>query len=433
MKRIESVTRIIGIAHRVKQTADGVARPTMVSVIVGGKMRELALETENDELDFLLGKLPVKWRAITDVEKLESFPKHHRKTKKVRGEEVMMVPETYEGLEKGDRVSMVLGGSGDRFSAALSRRGETVGAHVFRIPPAKLKVAREASGKGKEFDHDLLASLYQSSHEQFTLCGTRDRDLISVREAFMARMESQKARIACENRFRQRFVGSIFLSPDGYFPEGGIEDIYDARKASDVVLSALEKEERKSNADLERVLKTLDVYTKLFEPIKGVGPRIAAGIISAIGDIRRFQNSDKLRAFAGCHVNDSNGEKTQLGTEAGSGGKFPRHTRGKVANWHPNLRQALYLLGDQFNRNPDSPWGIMLRKYKVKFRAKHPEAVKEGNTTRYTDGHIHKMAMWRTVTKFLDWLHREWTRLEKQAVEGGNSGSAEVLPMQKAA
>ncbi len=433
MKRIESVARIIGIAHRVKQTAEGVARPTMVSIIVGKNTLEISLETEDDELDFLLGQLPVSWRAITDVEKLESFPKHHRKTKKVRGEEVTFVPEAYEGLEKGDRVAMVLGGSGDRFAAALSRRGETVGTHVFRIPPAKLKVAREASGKGKESDHKLLALLCQSSTEQFTLCGPRDRDLISVREAFRARMESQQARIACENRFRQRFVGSIFLSPDGHFPEGGIEDIYDAKKASYVVLSAIEKEERKCNTDLERMLKTLDIYTKIFEPIKGVGPRIAAGIISAIGDIRRFENSDKLRAFAGCHVNGADGEKTPLGTEEESGWKFPRHTRGKVANWHPDLRQTLYLLGDQFNRNPDSPWGTMLRGYKVKFRAKHPEPIKEGKITRYTNGHIHKRAMWRTVTKFLDWLHREWTRLEKQAVEGGNSGTVEVLPTRKAA
>ncbi len=430
---MQKIARIIGIAHRVKQTADGEARPTMVSIIEGDNIRELALETENDELDFLLGQLPVAWRAITDVENLESFPKHHRKTKKVRGEEVVIVPETYGGLEKGDRVAMVLGGSGDRFAAALSRRGETVVAHVFRIPPAKLKVAREAKGYGKEHDHALLALLYQSSTEQFTLCGPRDRNLISVREAFRARMESQQARIACENRFRQRFVGSIFLSPTGHFPEGGIEEIYDAEKASDVILSALEKEERKGNVDLERVLKTLDVYTRIFEPIKGVGPRIAAGIISAIGDIRRFENRDKLRAFAGCHVNGSDGEKTPLGTKAGSGGKFPRHTRGKVANWQPDLRQALYLLGDQFNRNPDSPWGKKLREYKVKFRAKHPEAIKEGNITRYTSGHIHKMAMWRTVTKFLDWLYREWTLIEKQAVEGGNSVTAEVLSIRKAA
>ncbi len=427
MQKIESITRIVGIAHRVKQTAGGEARPTMVAIIVGVNIHECALETENDELDFLLGKLPVKWRAITDVEKLESFPKHHRKKRKVRGEEVVMVPETYQGLEKGDRIAMVLGGSGDRFAAALSRRGETVGAHVFRIPPSKLKVEREESGKGKEFDHALLAELYKSAPEQFTLCGPRDRNLIRVSEALSARMESQQARIASGNRFHRRIVGKIFLSEEGHFPEGGIEDVYDAEQASDIILIALEKEERKRNDELEKVLKSLPVYTELLEPIRGVGPRIAAGIIAAIGDIRRFENRDKLRAFAGCHVNGADGEKTPVGTPVGSGGKFPRRTRGKVANWHPSLRQALYLLRDQFNRNPDSPWGKMLLEYKVKFRAKHPEPIKEGNVTRYTNGHIHKMATWRTVTKFLDWLHREWTRLEKQAVEGGNSGTSEAV------
>lgn len=420
--------RVIGISHRVKQTAAGEARPTMVSIIDNGAQIELALETEQDELDFLLGKFPVSWRKA-NLDEISSLPKHHIRIKKSKGEDVVHVPDTYSGLAHGDRVAMVLGGSGDRFAAALSRRGEEIGATVHRIPPAKLKVAREACGMEKSNDHNLLMmSLNGVLASEFVLCGPRDRDLIRLSEAFAARMEAQAARIACGNRFRQRFIGKIFLTEEGNFPEGAIEDIYDAETASDVILAALEKEETKRNAELARVLKALPVYNELFLPIKGVGPRIAAGIITAIGDIRRFETKDKLRAFAGCHVFGPDGEKTPPGTKGtGQNGKFVRRTRGKVANWHSDLRQTLYLLGDQFNRNPASPWGVKLREYKVKFRAKHPEPVKTEKGTKYTDGHIHKMATWRTLTKFLDWLYREWRKVEEREAH------AEVVELKKAA
>ena len=57
-------------------------------------------------------------------------------------------------------------------------------------------------------------------------------------------------------------------------------------------------------------------------------------------------------------------------------------------------------------------WGKKLREYKVKLREKHPEVVEVGGKKRYTDGHIHKMALWRTITKFAEWLYNEWWKLE---------------------
>ncbi len=46
----------------------------------------------------------------------------------------------------------------------------------------------------------------------------------------------------------------------------------------------------------------------------------------------------------------------------------------------------------------------------------HPEVVEtEAGKKRYTKGHIHKMAVQRTLTKFVEWLWREWWKLEKLA------------------
>jgi len=41
--------------------------------------------------------------------------------------------------------------------------------------------------------------------------------------------------------------------------------------------------------------------------------------------------------------------------------------------------------------------------------------------TLFTPGHIHKMAIWRCITRFVEWLFREWRKLEK------SNASAEVL------
>ena len=89
-------------------------------------------------------------------------------------------------------------------------------------------------------------------------------------------------------------------------------------------------------------------------------------------------------------------------------------------------------------------WGKKLLEYKEKFRKTHPlvevyvtktvggKTVREvmGSydpsetrpkhlksatmKTRYTNIHIHKMAYWRTATKFAEWLYKEWWALEEE-------------------
>jgi len=110
------------------------------------------------------------------------------------------------------------------------------------------------------------------------------------------------------------------------------------------------------------------------------------------------RGKSRFKAFAGMHVL--------------LGGKFARRRNGQQSNWNPDIRQALYLLGDQMNRRPDSHWGKKLRANKAHFRRVHPEPVKVDGKTRYSNGHIHKMATWRTLTQFAIWLYREWSRYE---------------------
>lgn len=109
---------------------------------------------------------------------------------------------------------------------------------------------------------------------------------------------------------------------------------------------------------------------------------------------------------------------------------FARRRAGHVSNWHPDARQAAFLFGSlQIVRQGERTyWGRMYRGYIVKFRATHPDvlcgtcgvpwemcSVQSGShTRRYSDGHIQRMAMWRTVTKFIEWLYDQWSELARR-------------------
>mgnify|MGYP001610891068 FL=1 len=140
----------------------------------------------------------------------------------------------------------------------------------------------------------------------------------------------------------------------------------------------------------------MDIYKNIFSPIEGCGPMIASRIIASVGDIRRFEgNIAKFKAYCGVHLQD---------------GQFARQRNNEAANWSNEIRQAMYLLGEQFNRRPNSVWGMKFREYKEKMRNSHPETVGEGGKKKYTPSHIHKMAKWRTLTKFAEYVFKKWNK-----------------------
>lgn len=413
------MARVIGIRHRIKQTKEGKAKPTELIVLDGGNTITYELEDENAELDFVLGRFPTEFRKPTDDEDLKKFLPHHIKWRKVAAEErerypanllkqeeklwyrvsSVAVAESFDGLKAGDTVAMVLGGSGDNLAYTLSKRGELVGAKVLRVPPFTLSAERGTAGK--EQDAALLAQLAQNKPTVFYETGPRDRQMIMIREAYRAREEIMKERIACEQRIRQNLVGKIFRTQDGQYPEGSIEEQYQAAKANDVILKNLLDEEKRRAAELNAALGDFPVYRTVFGPIKGVGPMTAARLIGAVIDIRRFPTKFKFVKFCGAHILED--------------GRFPRRRHGEVANWNPSARQALFLLGEQFNRRPGSYWGQKLLANKVRLKEKHPEPVEtEGGKKRYTPGHLHKTGLWRTRTQFARSLWGAWWAWEKE-------------------
>ena len=114
---------------------------------------------------------------------------------------------------------------------------------------------------------------------------------------------------------------------------------------------------------------------------------------------RRGAGESKFIAYCGLHVLPD--------------GRFARQRGGEKANWSPILRQAFYLLTDQFNRRPASEWGKRLLANKAGLRERHPEIIVVDDKKRYTNGHILKMARWRTATQFARWFYNAWVKLER--------------------
>ena len=435
--------RHIGIRHRVKRTTKNEARPTMMAILDEHGVRDFKLETETEEKDFLLGVLPIAWQGASPLDQVGACPVHHCKWRKLKkdenpeqfpshhlrheGKDVFLltkVPSAYEGYREGDMVGMVLGGSGDRFAYALSRRGEAIGASVYRITPFALMALRQARGltkAEKDIDHTLLAELVMFENHHFQLVTPRERELIALRQFFDERMDAMRERVKCDVRLARRMVGQVFLNPEGFYPEGRIEDLTDEKKASDVILQGMAKEEAARDRELAKAVAELEVYQRLLGEVEGVGPRIAAGIIAGIGEVRRFPTSAKLKAFCGVHV-QRGGKYANVPPEHA----FPRKRSGEASHWNEALvRQSLLRFGENFYLRPKSFWGQKFSYYKQTFRERHPEVVckqcgvpwaecqtQSMHSRAYNDGHITRMAMWRTLTKFVEWLWKAWWELE---------------------
>ena len=385
--------RVIAIRHRTKQTKAGEARPTIVSFYYGKEVKEdkviktIELEAEQNEYDWLCGRHPVAWRDLEPDEDISAFAAHHVKYKKLKDGQLVpdgvhasqvkvedkilsvatKVPSEFDGQQPGDVIVMSLGGSGDNLAFALASRGATLKprSELRRITPHILKrVIDGYNEEERQNTTEILLKHYGESPSDFHGTEPRDMGVIVLRESFKYRRQVVEARIACAARLRQQQIGALYCSKDGYFPEGEIEKMFADGMANNVILNALTAEEVAANSKLAKACNALDVYTVVFKPIRGIGPSIAARIIGAIIHIGRFPDRAKFRAFCGVHILPD--------------GRLPRKRAGEVANWVGEARQAFYLAGGLFNRNPTSEWGKRLIAAKTAYRVKHPVEVSVG-------------------------------------------------------
>ena len=85
---------------------------------------------------------------------------------------------------------------------------------------------------------------------------------------------------------------------------------------------------------ISKELKKHPIHYVWLSQVKGLGPSISGGLVSAIGDIERFDNPSKLWKYFGLDVQN---------------GKAPRLTKGKHTTYDPTKRAiVLGVLGEQF-------------------------------------------------------------------------------------
>ncbi len=448
--------------------------------LADGTVQDIKLEDEQGELDFIMNRFPLRMRKAVATDKFTDFPEHLVKMREFDLEEDSLdlipdhhvievgktkktkfildkVPAEMTGLEEGDTVLMPLGGSGDYLAFAMSVRAEQIGAKVLRIPPRRIKEERgrlvNVTVVGVSDDHDIIKALYDGEPGSFYPVTARQRDMIEARETFRAREHMQQERKSCAMRVRQRGIGETFVRADGLFPQGSIEKRFDELLADDDLLDLITRKEKRLETELAKFLERIPVYNKVFGSIEGVGPVIAAGIICTVGDIRLFVRSGgNLRYRAGKL-------KKYCGACPGPDGKLLRKTAGKTLPYTPGPRQAIYKFAQQMIKRPGSDWGVRLVANKAYYAAKHPietlviklpagstkEYLIDGVTCRkagtghelwdgaewhkvvgkrkHFKGHLHKMAIWKTLTEFVEHLYDEWTRLEG-IIPGQGGGEA---------
>jgi len=430
------VARLIGIHPRAKKESssedeDGQKHERGTSVAIKDletqEVVEFTLFSDADERDFLLGRFVTSWRKMKEGEDIALFfPRHIKEIK--RREEVtsVRVPEAYEGLKEGDTVLMQMGGSGDRFAYALSRRGKDIGSTLFRITPYKCASFRRDKNSLK--DHLLLIDIFELMPKFFYEVGPRERRYIRVSASFRTYLLTQRDRISCQLRVYDQHRGEVFLSEQGYYPEGNVEEEYVSILRDDPGYAALLGREKDAEQKMRQAVRELEVWDVILKKIPGVGERIAAGIIGPTRDVLRFiEEPDLTGAQTQAEIRKRKRKAKErsmnnfvkfCGLHVNAKGGLPRRRRnaGEDEQYGDNPRQSFYLLGDQFVRRPDSYWGQRLREIKVRLRQKHPEIVVVNGKKRYTDRHIHKMAIWRVLTLFCRKFFRHWVTLENARI-----------------
>jgi hypothetical protein len=216
----------------------------------------------------------------------------------------------------------------------------------------------------------------------------------------------RKIRIATANRLRHIQQDLEFL--------GGLKGLPVAGQAIDRVLETLPADEeveldldikggvavtfcrsleRRLKAALEARLEEMPLYQAVFASVKGCGPGIAGYVISSVMDIRRFPTLPKLRAFAGYHLMQVNGNWVA-----------PRPIRGQRANWNHILQQAVYYFTSVIDKQPpDNPWKQQLQN---RYRVEIAKLLEAGRQTGK------EVPAEMTTEKFLGYVVEERARAE---------------------
>lgn len=170
----------------------------------------------------------------------------------------------------------------------------------------------------------------------------------------------------------------------------------------------LETSEKQHFSRMEKILRDYPVYIHFLRDIKGVGPAMAAVIISEI-DIAKAKYPSSLWAYSGLDV-ASNGagrsRKKEHLVESDYIDKEGNPAKKMGISFNPFLKTKLIgVLGSSFLRAGDNPYSTIYRNYKTRLENSPAHSEK-------SKGHRHNMAIRYMVKLFLVDLHIAWREIE---------------------
>lgn len=185
----------------------------------------------------------------------------------------------------------------------------------------------------------------------------------------------------------------------------------------------LERVERSQFRQLETILVDFPIYTKFLEGVKGIGPAMAAVLISEI-DIHKAHYPSSIWKYAGLDVaQDGRGrsKRSEHLIDRVYTNKAGDEAERKSITYNPFLKTKIMgVMASSFLRS-GSEWRKCYDDYKhriqsdpnrIKIAAKAavPEGLERHQT--WSPGRIHQAAMRYMMKQFLGRLYNEWRPLE---------------------
>ena len=303
---------IWGIRPRVGQKTSGEASPTQ-AVALDPESGSVVVRLEWAEVDhewlFAYGRLPTKWVKLEDpdadvsawlpqqmewakLKKAGDRSNYHASQVRQVGTvwmRVTRVPdsESIEGVQDGDIVVVPLGGSGDNLAQLLVRAMNNKGAHrVFRLPTTTLSELR--SGTKPDSDAFEVARIYREQPGLFYPVDELAVQMIRISNLWQMLQRVMSWRIVAgqhlallaTNRAYQGVLGDKVVEVTSWVT---------AQTTGDEDFVRLQEREAALEGELLAALAETDVFRKVLDPIKGIGPRLGARIVASIIDVTRFE------------------------------------------------------------------------------------------------------------------------------------------------
>lgn len=243
--------------------------------------------------------------------------------------------------------------------------------------------------------------VYQISQEDpelFYPTLARQSEILEIMNAWDDLARAMKTRIQYANTVRSHLQRRAVIA--GKMTKKELDEYIEQRVGlkdpQDLHMKALLAIEQDRGKELDEVMNGSGLYEKVFVPIEGIGPRLAARVIAGIERIERFPTADDLIRFGGFLPQ--------------KGGKLPSKKRGVIVNRSPKLNNAGFMIQDQLTVfGANSEYGLML---KARAQAacpstKEQRAADKALRSRY--GEAMKQARIYITRVILERIYRDWS------------------------